>query len=136
LSHRYAPTVPKYLTQPWLDESRELAKDQPDRPGASATIQYVVSGGPDGDVKYYWVLENGKLLEAQIGEIASAQITLTLPYDVSVEVQQGELDANVAFMQGRMKATGDMGKLMQLLPLTTSPEYRALQEKIRAITQY
>ena len=136
LSHRYAPTVPKYLTQPWLDESRELAKDQPDRPGASATIQYVVSGGPDGDVKYYWVLENGKLLEAQIGEIASAQITLTLPYDVSVEVQQGELDANVAFMQGRMKAAGDMGKLMQLLPLTTSPEYKALQEKIRAITQY
>ena len=133
---RYAPAVPKYLTQPWLDESRELAKGQPDRPGASATIQYVVSGGPDGDVKYYWVLEDGKLLEAQLGEVASAEITLTLPYEVSVEVQQGELDANVAFMQGRMKAVGDMGKLMQLLPLTTSAEYRALQAKIREITRY
>jgi hypothetical protein len=32
--------------------------------------------------------------------------------------------------------TGNMGKLMQLLPLTMSPEYRALQEKIRAITTY
>jgi putative sterol carrier protein len=128
--------VPTYLTQAWLDESRELAKDQPERPGASATIQYVVTGGPDGDVKYYWVLENGKLLEAQLGEIAGAQITLTMPYDVAVQIQHGELDANVAFMQGKMKAAGDMGKLMLLLPLTTSPEYQALQEKIRAVTQH
>ena len=56
--------VAKYLTQEWLDEARELAKDQPERPGASARMQYVVTGGPDGDIKYYWVLENGKLLEA------------------------------------------------------------------------
>ena len=128
--------MPKYLTQEWLDEARELAKDQPERPGASATIQYVVSGGLDGDVKYYWVLENGKLLESQLGDIAEPEITMTLSYDDSVSVQQGELDPNAAFMQGRMKVSGNMGKLMQLMPLTMSPEYKALQEQIRAITEY
>ena len=126
----------RYLTQEWLDEARELAKDQPERAGASATIQYVVTGGPDGDVKYYWVLENGKLLESQLGDIAEPEITMTLSYDDSVSVQQGELDPNAAFMQGRMKVSGNMGKLMQLLPLTMSPEYKALQEQIRAITEY
>jgi putative sterol carrier protein len=128
--------MPKYLTQEWLDESRELAKDQPERPGASAKMQYVVSGGPDGEVKYYWVLEDGKLLESQLGEIADADFTLTSTYDDSVAINKGELDANAAFMQGRMKVTGNVGKLMQLMPLTMSPEYKALQEKIREITEY
>ncbi len=126
----------KYLTQEWLDESRELAKDQPERAGASAKMQYVVTGAPDGDIKYYWVLENGKLLESQLGEIADADFTLTSTFDDSVAIAKGELDANAAFMQGKMKVTGNMGKLMQLMPLTMSPEYQALGEKIRAITEF
>jgi putative sterol carrier protein len=128
--------VAKYLTQEWLDEGRELAKDQPDRPGASAKMQYVVTGAPDGDIKYYWVLENGKLLESSLGEIADADFTLTSTYDDSVAIAKGELDANAAFMQGKMKVTGNMGKLMQLMPLTMSPEYQELGEKLRAITEF
>ena len=128
--------MPKYLSQEWLDEGRTLAGSQPERPGASAKMQYVVTGGPDGDIKYYWVLDNGKLLESHLGEIADADFTLTLTYDDSVKVAQGELDANAAFMQGRMKVAGNMGKLMQLMPLTNSPEYKELQEQIREITEY
>jgi putative sterol carrier protein len=126
----------KYLTQEWLDEAKALAEGQPERPGASAKMQYSVTGGPDGDVKYYWVLENGKLLESRLGELADADFTLLLTYEDSVKVQQGELDPNAAFMQGRMKVTGNMGKLMQLMPLTNSPEYKQLQESIREITEY
>ena len=126
----------KYLSQEWLDETREMAGSQPDRPGASARMQYVVSGGPDGDIKYYWVLQDGKLLESSLGEVDDADFTMTLSYDDSVKVQQGELDANAAFMQGRMKVAGNMAKLMQLLPLTNSPEYKALQTEIRTITDY
>jgi putative sterol carrier protein len=126
----------KFLSQEWLDEGRELAKDQPERPGASAKMQYVVSGGPDGDIKYYWVLENGKLLESQLGEITDADFTMAMSYPDAVAVQKGELDANAAFMQGRAKVAGDMAKLMSLMPLTMSPEYKALQEKLRAITEF
>ncbi len=128
--------MPKYLSQEWLDESRALAEDQPVRPGATARIQYHTTGGPDGDVKYYWVLEDGKLLEAKLGELEDTDFTLTMSYEDAVKVQQGELDPNAAFMQGRMKVTGNMAKLMSLLPLTNSPEYRALQEQIRKITEY
>ena len=39
----------KYLTQEWLDMGRKLAESQPERPGASARMQYVITGGPDGD---------------------------------------------------------------------------------------
>jgi putative sterol carrier protein len=128
--------MPKYLTQEWLDEARKLAEGQPERPGASAKMQYVLTGGPEGDVKYYWVLENGKLLESKLGELPDVDFTMTLSYDDSVKVQKGELDANAAFMQGRMKVTGNMGKLMSLMPLTQSPEYKGIQQKINEITEY
>ena len=128
--------MPKWLSQEWLDESKKLAESQPERPGASARMQYVVTGGPDGDIKYYWVLEDGKLLESQLGEAADSDFTLSMSYDDAKKIQQGELDANAAFMQGRMKVTGNMAKLISLLPLTNSPEYRALQEQIREITEY
>lgn len=128
--------MPKFLTQEWLDKGRELAESQPERPGASARMQYVVTGAPDGDVKYYWVLENGKLLEAKVGEMEDPEVTLTQTYDDALKIQKGELDANAAFMQGRIKVTGNMAKLMSLLPLTNAPEYKQLQTEIQAVTEY
>ena len=128
--------MPKYLSQEWLDEARGLAQDQPERPGASATMQFVVTGGPDGDIKYYWVLENGQLVEASLGELPDAEVTLTTGYADSVAIQKGDVDANAAFMQGKTKVTGNMAKLMLLMPLTMAPEYQALQDQVRARTEY
>ena len=126
----------KYLSPEWIDEARALAESQPERPGASARMQYVVTGSDDGDIKYWWRLEDGKLLESALGSLDDADFTMTLSYADSVKIQNGELDANAAFMQGRMKVTGNMGKLMQLMPLTNSPEYKELQIAIRAITEF
>ena len=126
----------KYLSQEWLDEGRKLAQEFPERPGATARMQFAVTGGPEGDVKYYQVLDNGKILESTLGEDANADFTMTSSYDDTVKIQKGELDANAAFMQGRMKVTGNMGKLMSLMPLTQSPEYKAIQQKINEITEY
>jgi alkyl sulfatase BDS1-like metallo-beta-lactamase superfamily hydrolase len=124
------------LSQEWLDESKKLAEGQPERPGASARMQYVVTGGPDGDIKYYWILENGKLQESKLGEMPDPEVTLTQSYEDAMKIQKGELDANAAFMQGRVKVTGNMAKLMSLLPLTNAPEYKQLQEQIQGITEF
>jgi putative sterol carrier protein len=126
----------KYLSQEWLDEGKQLAQEFPERPGATARMQYNVTGGPEGDVKYFQVIENGKMVESKLGEDPDAEFTLSLTYDDSVKVQKGELDANAAFMQGRMKVTGNMAKLMSLMPLTQSPEYKAIQDKIQEVTEF
>jgi len=126
----------KYLTQEWLDIGKDLSQEFPERPGATARMQFVTTGAPEGDVAYYQVLENGKILESVLGEDPNADFTITSTYDDSVKIAKQELDANAAFMQGRMKVTGNMGKLMSLMPLTQSPEYKALQTEIQGITEY
>ena len=126
----------KWLSKAWIDETRKMAESQPERPGASARIQYVVTGGPDGDVKYYWVLENGKLLDSDLGDLPEPDITMTQSYDDAMKIQKGELDPNAAFMQGRIKVAGNMAKLMSLMPLTNAPEYKELQKEIQGMTEY
>ena len=128
--------MPKWLTQEWMDAQTDLAKDQPERPGASARMQYVLTGGPDGDVKFYWVLEDGRILENRLGTLDDAELTLTQSYEDAMKVQKGDLDAQAAFMQGRVKVEGNMAKLMALLPITSSPEYRDMQTKLQEITEY
>ena len=126
----------KYLTQEWLDLQKELSAEFPERPGATARMQYVVTGGPEGDVHYYTAIENGSLVECQLGDDPAAEVTMTLSWDDSVAMAKGELDPNAAFMQGKVKVTGNMGKVMSLLPLTQSPEYKAISEKVREQTEF
>jgi putative sterol carrier protein len=126
----------KWLTQDWLDETRKMAEGQPERAGASARMQYVVTGGPEGDIDYYWILDNGKITESKLGKLDDAEVTLTTGHVDAMKIQKGELDANAAFMQGKVKVTGNMAKVMSLLPITNSPEYKQLQGEIANITEY
>ncbi len=126
----------RYLSQEWLDETRLMAADQPTHVGASARMQYVVTGGPDGDVKYSWELEDGRLLASHLGTIPDPDVTVTAPYGEWVKIARGELDMSAAFMQGVVKVAGDTGKWLLLLPITRTLEYVGLQAEIRAITEY
>jgi putative sterol carrier protein len=128
--------MPKYLSQEWLDQVKELAADQAEHPGISGQVQCVVTGTSEGEVAYVQVIEDGKLLESTRGRLSDPEITFTCPYDDAVRMQRGELDPNVAYMQGKLKVTGDLTKFLQLLPLTSSPDFVALQAKIRQVTEY
>lgn len=126
----------RYLTQDWLDEFKVLAEGQPPRPGATFRLQWNVKDGPDGDIGYYWQMEDGKLLEACLGTATDPDVVLTLAYKTSVRLQQGDLGATNAFMQGKIKAKGDIKKIMKFMPVASSAEWKELDEKARAMTQF
>jgi putative sterol carrier protein len=126
----------KYLSQEWHDQAKQFAQTFPEKQGATARMAVKVTGSPDGDIAYYQIVENGLVIEQSAGELADADFVMTSTYDDSVRIQKGELDANAAFMQGKMKVTGNVGKLMSLMPLTMSPEYKQIQEQIRENTEY
>ncbi|MDX6301694.1 MAG: hypothetical protein QOF53_2908, partial [Nocardioidaceae bacterium] len=98
----------QYLSQEWLDDYRSLSQDQPPRAGASLVMQYRVTAGPEGDVDYYWVLDEGRIAEAHLGAHPSPEFTVNLAYEDAAKVQKGELDASAAFMQGKMRVSGNM----------------------------
>jgi predicted lipid carrier protein YhbT len=126
--------VAKYLSQEWLDRQRELGRDLPPEAGASAVVQHVVTGGPDGDVRYVLTVEDGVVTSAVLGADAEADVTLTTTYADSVSILQGELDANAAFMQGRVKVVGEMRRLLPLMVLGRTEEHAAVRGALAAET--
>jgi putative sterol carrier protein len=126
----------KWLSDEWFDETRALWSAQPVHPDLSARMQYEISGGPDGNFSYYWVIENGRLVDSGAGAIASPDVTITFTWDDALAVHRGDLDPNVAFMQGRMKVAGSMSVMMALLPATNTEEYRDLRQRVAAVTEF
>lgn len=126
----------KWLSAEWFDQTRAMATDQPVHPGLSARIQYEITGGPDGVASYYWVLEDGRLQSSAGGVIDDRDVTLTMVWADAESMCRGDLDPNVAFMQGRMKVAGSMGVMMALLPVTNTPEYRELRRRIAEVTDF
>ncbi len=126
----------KFLSQEWLDLLRDAGASFPERPGASARVQYKVTGTPDGDVTFSTVIDNGRIVQTSLGEDAATDLTMTVVYKDYLGVAKGEIDAAAGFMQGRLKMVGSTGTLMSLMPLLESSEYKAAIDKVNASTEY
>ncbi|MGH9273433.1 MAG: SCP2 sterol-binding domain-containing protein [Acidimicrobiales bacterium] len=112
------------LSQEWLDKRTQLVAGLPERPGASARVQHVVTGAPDGQVAYVDVFEDGRLTST-LGSSDDVDVTFTETFADAVAIARGELDLHVGFMRGQVKFVGDVGALMRVLPVTQSEEHRA-----------
>ena len=128
--------VTKWLSEEWFDETRATGAGLLGHGGLSARIQFEITGGPDGDVSYHRVFEDGLMVSSARGAVDAPDVTLTMVWDDAVAMQRGDLDPNVAFMQGRMKVVGSMGVMMTLLPVTKTPEYQDLRRRIVSVTEF
>ncbi len=126
----------KWLSEEWFEQARSLASDLPARPGCTGRIQQEITGGPDGDVSCYWVLEEGRPTSAAPGVVAAPDITVTLSWSDAATVQRGGLDPSVAFMRGRMKVAGSMDLLIELLSAWRSSEGGDLRSRIAEVSEF
>ncbi|WP_188194705.1 SCP2 sterol-binding domain-containing protein [Nonomuraea sp. SYSU D8015] len=127
----------RYLTEEWMELALKTAESLPERRGANGRLQYVLTGGPDGgEIRYYWILENGRLTGAACGQVDDPDFTVTMTYADSVLIEKGELSDEDAYAQGRTKFTGSMSKAMRLMPLLNSAEFKEVQDRIRAATEF
>jgi putative sterol carrier protein len=118
-----------FLSENWAEQCRELFADLPARPGASARVAHVITGTPQGAVVVGLAVEDGRVVSVTTGRAADADtgadLTITTTYADARRLAVGDLDASVAVMQGRAKVAGDVGKLLALLPLTRTQQYRS-----------
>ena len=126
----------KWLTQEWIEDTKTLGAEMPERPSMTASLLYIISDTPSGDVYYSWIVQDGKLIDASLGEYHEPDVTLTISMEDAKAMAKGERDATTAFMQGQIGVEGDLDKLIALLPLTTSQEYQELEHKLAAITDF
>ena len=107
----------KFLSEEWASAMTEALNSSEDfknaASGQQVKLQQVVTDTPDGEKKYYFTLSDGTA-EVSLGEIGDAEATLTQNYETAVAITKQELNAQNAFMQGKLKISGNMMKLMQL----------------------
>jgi putative sterol carrier protein len=58
-------------------------------------------------------------------DISLDGLTFSMTPDVHVQLRNGDLDPDVAYMQGKLKVAGDMVRFYDLLPLAGADELRA-----------
>jgi putative sterol carrier protein len=128
--------VTDWLSPEWFDEVRALGNDCPKRPDLSGTFQCELTGAPNGTVRCYAILEDGRLQSGSTGKASAADVALTTSWDDAVALTTGSLDPNVAFMQGRLKVTGSMTFMLALLSATVSEAYRDFSKRLAAATEF
>ena len=106
----------KYGSQEWIGAVVAALRAEDVRnalAGVAVTLQQIVTGAPDGEVRYWLIFAKGDV-EGGLGEAPSpADVTIAQDYETAVALARGELNAQGAFMQGRLKITGNMGKLLK-----------------------
>lgn len=82
--------------------------------GMNCTYQWDVTG--DGGGKWNAVIKDGNLTVNE-GEADSPNITITVAATDWLDILNGKLDGQMAFMSGKLKIKGDMSLAMKLKTL-------------------
>jgi putative sterol carrier protein len=108
--------VARFLSPEWLDDVNAVVKRAPEVQTATAaielTIQQIVRGAPGGDVAYRMRIDRGSV-ELISGQAPDADVVFTEDWDTAVAVARGQLSPQAAFLEGRIRVSGDMASVME-----------------------
>ncbi|HEX4865088.1 MAG TPA: SCP2 sterol-binding domain-containing protein [Acidimicrobiales bacterium] len=141
--------MPRFLSAEWFDAIRVHAghhqpgdKDPAQPPHSlhgphpdRLVLEQVVTGSPEGNVRYFVVVENGNARLVEPGFARQvADLTITTDWDTATAMARGELATQAALMQGKLRVRGNLTKLAgragELAGLDPIPE------AIRKVTTY
>ena len=107
--------VAQAATTPFFETMGKALKDDPAMvPTGSGIFQFHIKGDDPQD----WVIDlNAKKPSVKNGTTDSADATFIIKDEHLMKVIKGELGMQIAFMQGKLKVKGDIGKALKLAPL-------------------
>lgn len=106
----------QYLSDEWIQRAGEALSGDDALAAATAemelSIAYEVTGAPGGKRSYTVTIDRGAVsLTTDSG--VEPSVTFGLDYDTAAEIARGDLAAQAAFMQGRLKLGGDVNVLIR-----------------------
>lgn len=99
-----------FLTDAWLDDLEAAARAAPVPDDLELTIQQVIVDG-DGEIAFSIVLGSGGA-RVRRGRDAEAHVTFTQDRATATAIARGDLSAQVAFLDGRLRLGGDIAALL------------------------
>ena len=127
----------RYLSLDWInalsnevtasDTMREIAESH------SIGVTQVVSDGPEGDVTYHLSVGDGDA-SFGAGPADPEDVKMEQDWDTAVAVATGELNAQEAFISGRIRLFGDQQKLLDSQPVFGALD--AVFASVRERTRY
>ena len=87
------------FTEDWLNSLKKLGSELPPI-DLTITCQYEISGAPQGKVRYYIEIENGKVTDAELGKHPSPNCSVSTTYKEVLSILQQEKSVTASFMQG------------------------------------
>lgn len=93
-------------TSDWVQACLSAAAEVDLGNGPSLTVQFEVAGSPDGKVRWWTTLADGTPTAADTGKAEAPDVTVEAKWPDFERVLRGELAADLAFMQGRLKVDG------------------------------
>ena len=124
----------RFLSGEWIEEAAIAARSSEELAAATAatrlTVQQVVTGGPDGDVRYVVSIANGAV-GVRAGVDEAPDVTFSMEWDTAVGMAAGVLGAQEAFTSGRLELQGDVGALLRHGPALADLDsvFAALRER-------
>jgi hypothetical protein len=127
----------RYLSLEWIDAIGARAAADPAvqvaAEGITIGVTQVVTDGPEGTVVYSLQVEDGKV-SFSAGAAYPEHVRFEQSWETATQVATGELNAQQAFMDGRILLTGDPQRLTE-----SQPVFGALNDvfdAVRADTEY
>jgi hypothetical protein len=124
--------VPEWLSDEWLKELVASTSARPQVAGANGTVSVAITEGRGDLVSYHWSYRDGVPGDGGIGAAPDANLTLTIGRTDALAVARGDVEPSVAYMRGRLKATGDGGLLLGLLAATATDAYGTWRQRVMA----
>ena len=97
-----------FLTDAWLDDLEAAAqRAELDTKGALVLQQVIPDGREGRELAYALVVRDGRV-RVERGRVAQPDLTFTQDRATAEAIHRGDLSAQAAFMQGRLRLGGDL----------------------------
>jgi alkyl sulfatase BDS1-like metallo-beta-lactamase superfamily hydrolase len=105
----------RFLSAAWF---QQVQREQPAGPAGrpALTLQQVVTGTPDGEVRYQVVVADGRAT-VRPGSSPTPDMTFTSDYATATAIARGRLSVQAALSAGRIRVGGDTARLAEHQPL-------------------